>query len=261
MTNPLHDPAFAEGCAVVFGGSGALGGASAELIAQHGSKGVIITYRSSVDKAQAVVKAIEAHGAKARAIQCDTADSVSVHNVIAEAMAEYGKIHTLVSAGGLEFGMKPLVEFTDEQFRGVIETDVFGFFNIAKAGVTAMRKTGGGSVVALVTLAIDRLLPTDGLSATPKAAVWQMVKQLAGEEGVNNIRVNAVGPGVVDGGMLTPMLEDPDVRAVVDQAMEVTPLRRKAKYEDIGHAVLYLASSRSGFVTGQHFHVDGGLSL
>ena len=117
------------------------------------------------------------------------------------------------------------------------------------------------SVVALVTLAIDRLLPTDGLSATPKAAVWQMVKQLAGEEGVNNIRVNAVGPGVVDGGMLTPMLEDPDVRAVVDQAMEVTPLRRKAKYEDIGHAVLYLASSRSGFVTGQHFHVDGGLSL
>jgi NAD(P)-dependent dehydrogenase (short-subunit alcohol dehydrogenase family) len=256
----VQTPEFpATGCAVVFGASGGIGAATAGLLAERGCD-VVLTYRSRVTEAENLAGSIRALGRKASALSCDITDRAAAQAVVDSALAEHGAIHTVVFATGLLFITRPLVEFSDEDFAGVMNADVTGFFNVAKACVPALRAAGGGSLTALITAAVDRTVPTDALSATPKAAVAMMVRHLATEEAAHGIRVNAVGPGVVEGGMVPPMRQDPQTRALLEQAAGVTPLGRLGLAEEIAEAVAFLASSKASYVTGQRLMVDGGLS-
>lgn len=258
MTFGTPHPDFPAGCAIVFGASGGLGQATAGLMAQRGAD-VVLTYRSRPQEAEQVAVKIRELGRKAVAVACDVTDRVSVDAVVKTALAQFGRIHTVVSAGGLVFDTGPLAEFRPEAFRGVIETDVIGFFNIAQATIPAMRKGGGGSVVALVTCAINRNVPTDALSATPKAAVATMVRHIATEEARSGIRANAVGPGVIDGGMVVPLRETP-AKKLLDGAVKATPLGRLGTCEEVAEVVAFLASSKAAYVTGQVLMADGGLT-
>lgn len=258
MAFGTQEPDFPGGCAVIFGGSGGLGKASAGLIAERGSD-VVVTYRSRAAEADELVKEIRAMGRKASAIACDLTQRAAVDAVLTQARQEYGRIHTVVSAGGLVFDTGPLAEFKPESFRGVIEADVFGFFNIAQAAVPMLRAGGGGSIVALVTCAVSRTVPTDALSSTPKAAVAMMVRHLATEEARYGIRANAVGPGVIDAGMVIPLRETP-AKLLLDQAVDFTPLGRLGTAAEIAEAVAFLASSKASYITGQILMVDGGLA-
>lgn len=260
MAYGVTTPDFpSDGCAIVFGASGGLGQSTAGLLAERGAN-VVATYRSRPDPVNAVVASIRKMGRKATAIECDVMKRASVDKVVNEALKEYGRIHTVVSAGGILFGTGPLIDFKDDEFRGVIETDVFGFFNISKAVVPALRKGGGGSITALITSAVSGIVPEDTLSSVPKAAVWMMVRQLASEEARNGIRANAVGPGVVNGGMVLPMLQGP-AKKILDMAVEATPLHRMGECSEIAEALAFLASSKAAYVTGQFLMVDGGLAI
>jgi NAD(P)-dependent dehydrogenase (short-subunit alcohol dehydrogenase family) len=260
MTYGVTTPDFpGEGCAIVFGGSGGLGQSTAGLLGERGAN-VVATYRTRREPVDEVVAAIRKMGRKASAAECDVMNRASIDKVLGEALSEYGRIHTVVSAGGVVFGTGPLVNFEDDEFRGVIETDVFGFFNISKAVVPALRKGGGGSITALITQAVTRITPEDTLSAVPKAAVWMMVRQLAAEEARNGIRANAVGPGVINGGMVLPMLHGP-ARKILDWAIEVTPLHRMGECSEVAETMTFLASSKAAYITGQFLNIDGGMSI
>jgi len=248
------------GCAVVFGATGGLGAATAGLLAERGCD-VVLAYHSRAAEAEELAGSIREVGRKATALACDVTDRGSVSALVNAAVAEHGRIHTVVVATGLVFQTRPLIEFTDDAFAQVIAADVIGFFNIAKAVVPALRDGGGGSITALITAAVDRIVPTDALSATPKAAVNMMVRQLAAEEAANGIRANAVGPGVVEGGMVIPMRDDPTTKALLDQAVAFTPLGRLGLVEEIAEAVAFLASSKASYITGQRLMVDGGLAI
>lgn len=248
----------ASGCALVFGGSGGLGAASAGLMAERGSD-IVVTYRSRASEAEALVGKIRALGRKAEAMACDVTDAGQVKDVFAKAVKHFGRVHTVVSAGGLVFDTGPLADFKPSSFRGVIETDVVGFFNIAQAGIPVLREGKGGSFVALITCATKRTVPLDALSATPKAAVQMLVRHIATEEARNGIRANCVGPGVIDGGMVIPMMQT-ETKKLLDMAVEFTPLGRLGECAEIAEAVAFLASSKAAYVTGQSLMVDGGLS-
>jgi len=248
-----------SGCAVVFGATGGIGAATAGLLAQRGCD-VVVTYRSRAAEAEKLADSIRELGRKATALSCDVTDRDAVSSVVDAALGEHGRIHTVVSAAGLLFRTRPLVEFTDEEFAGVIQSDVLGFFNIAKAAVPALRAGGGGSITALITTAVDRTVPTDALSATPKAAVAMMIRMLAHEEAANGIRANAVGPGVVEGGMVPGMRTDEVTRNLLEQAVTLTPLGRAGLAEEIAEAIAFLASSKASYITGQRLMVDGGLA-
>lgn len=256
----VDGPEFPEsGCAVIFGATGGIGAASAGLLAERGCDAVV-TYRSRRAEAEELVASIRDLGRKATALACDITDQASVDTVVEAALAEHGRVHTVVSAAGLVFRTRPLIEFTHEEFDNVLQTDVMGFFNIAKGTVPALRAGGGGSITALITTAVERTVPTDALSATPKAAVSMMIRMLATEEVKNGIRANAVGPGVVEGGMVPPMRADEQTRQLLDGAVAATPMGRLGLVGEIAEAVAFLASAKASYITGQRLMVDGGLA-
>lgn len=258
MRYGITEPDYPQGCAIVFGGSGGLGRASAGLMAERGSD-ILITYHSRAEAAEAFVQELRQLGRKAEAMRCDVSDRAQVDAVFERAKGRFARVHTVVSAGGLVFDTGPLVDFSAESFRGVIETDVIGFFNIAQAGVPVLRAGQGGSFVALITCATSRTVPLDACSAVPKSAVQMLVRQIATEEAVNGIRANAVRPGVIDGGMVIPMMQT-HTRELLEMAVQYTPLGRLGQCEEVAEAVAFLASSKAAYVTGQSLMVDGGLS-
>ena len=258
MSFGINAPEYPAGCAIIFGGSGGLGQATAGLMAQRGSD-ILVTYRSRAEESRKLVEQLRGMGRKAEAMACDVTDRAQVDAVFAKAVKTFGRVHTVVSAGGLVFDTGPIADFKMESFRGVIETDVVGFFNIAQSGIPVLREGKGGSFVALITCATKRTVPLDALSATPKAAVQMMVRQIATEEARNGIRANAVGPGVIDGGMVIPMMLT-ETRKLLEMAVEYTPLGRLGTCDEIAEAVAFLASSKAAYITGQALMVDGGLS-
>ena len=167
MTYGVAIPDFpSDGCAIVFGASGGLGQTTAGLLAERGAN-VVATYRSRPAPVNELVATIHTLGRRATAMHCDVLVRSSVDKVVSDALKEYGRIHTVISAGGVVFTTGPMIDFKDDEFRSVIETDVFGFFNISKAVVPALRNGGGGSINAIITHAVYRITPEDTLSKPP----------------------------------------------------------------------------------------------
>jgi 3-oxoacyl-[acyl-carrier protein] reductase len=251
---------FPNGAALIFGGSGGLGADICRLFAERGVD-VAFTYNRNKDAAAKVASEVEAAGAKCHfsSVNIEDPDAVAAH--IAEALDAMGDIHTIVFAAGAALELKALRDITPQKFAQTIDTDVNGFFNIAHASLPHLRNRGGGSITALLTTAIKRNLEHDGLSAIPKAGVQQLVQMLAREEGPVNIRVNAVAPGAIDAGIVhSDFAADPLAMSVITACLDATPLGRMGKPEDIAEAVVYLASDKAAYVSGQTLHVDGGFS-
>lgn len=260
MKYGVDTPDFPQGCAIVFGGSGGLGMGIAGLLAQRGSD-ILITYRSQERKAHDFVREQQGMGRRAEAMQCDARDLAQVRAVYERAAQSFGRIHSVVSAGGMTFNTGPMEHVDPKQFRDVIDTDVIGFFNIAHVGIPLMRSTKGGSIVAVTTCATERTLLHDTLSAAPKSAVNMLVRQIAIEEGPNGIRANAVGSGAINTGLLLSMTANAINLDTINLCIQNTPLRRLGLTEEFAEAAAFLASSRASYINGQVLMVDGGLSL
>ena len=249
MTEFDDVPDFPDGAAMVFGGSGGLGQSISRLLAARGAT-VAVTYHSRKAEADAVVDQIKARGGKAMAVHVDMTDAESVCKGAQAVVDKFGRIHSVISTGGLVFGNPDLADTDPTDFRNVVETDVIGFFNVAQATLPLMRKSGGGSYVGVITTAVSRTYPGDTLSGTPKAVLAAMLKKITLEEAHYGIRANGVGPGVIHAGMVLPMLKT-SAKALLDYAVDITPMKRAGTDIEIAEAVVFLASRRASYITGQ----------
>jgi 3-oxoacyl-[acyl-carrier protein] reductase len=240
---------LAKKVALVTGGSRGIGAAIAKRLAADGAN-VAITYAKDATMASAVVKAIEAHGGKAMAIQADAADVDAVKNAVEKAVAAFGRLDVLVNNAGTAIP-KPFEETTLEELNRVIDINVRGVFVTTQAALKHMNDNG--RIIMIGSCVGERVL-TPGLvpySAT-KGAVKMFTQGLSREVGSRGITVNNVQPGPID----TDLNPAAGEWAVPQKA--ATALNRYGKVEEVAALVAFVASPEASYITGANLTVDGG---
>lgn len=248
-----------EGTALVIGGSGGIGRAICEKLAQAGTD-VALTFRTNRAAADEIVAAIEAAGRRGTALPVDLEDEAAVAEAVASTIAKFGRIHTVVNASGSHIAMKFIGDLEPEEFRTVMAADTNGFFNVIHAVLPHMREKGG-SFVTISTTGLFRWPAKDVLSVAPKAANDALMTGIAREEGRRNIRANTVALGLIDAGLFRKLQGVAYDERYIEAAIRNSALKRLGTAEEVAEAVLFFASNRARFVTGQTLTLDGGYSL
>jgi NAD(P)-dependent dehydrogenase (short-subunit alcohol dehydrogenase family) len=230
------------------------------MLAERGSD-VAFTYRANTEAARALEEELRSAGAEVAATPVDLADEAAAAAVVADTVARFGGLHTLVHAAGPTVPQVHLSRVTPSAYRAQIEGEAVAFFDVVQPALPALREAAG-SIVAVTTAATRRFPVRDGLSSGTKGAVEAVVRALAAEEGRFGVRANCVGPGMLTDGMAARLMASGDLD---DAALEVTmrniPLRRFGDAVDIAEAVCFLASDRADFISGQMLDVDGGYGV
>lgn len=259
MKDESVDRAFGEGAALVAGGSGGIGSEICLELARSGSN-VVLTYRSSAEQAERVVEQIRAMGRQALALRVDLTDGEAVAGAVAQALASFGRLHSVVYAAGPALHMKFISELSAEEWMRVVQGDLGGCFNLVNATLAHVREAAG-AYVAVITSAVERVPARDICSAAPKAAIEMLMRGIAKEEGRNGVRANCVGPGWIDAGLGHVVMRDELNDKQIQAIRSAIPLRRIGEAVDIANAVVFLLSSRAGYISGQSIAVDGGMQL
>jgi NAD(P)-dependent dehydrogenase (short-subunit alcohol dehydrogenase family) len=245
---------------VVGGGSGGLGRAIAECLAEDGHD-IVVCYRSNLAGAEETERAVYAHGRRVRLARVDLSSPEEARAFAAETLAQ-GEIRGVVYASGPPIPMSLIANTSLETFSQILDSDAKACFNLVQPFLPALRSTQG-CVAAVVTPVVDRFSRGDLMSSAPKATVQAIVRGVAREEGRHGVRANCVGAGVVEGdGMFTKLVESGVfTEEGLARAKAETALGRFGSPADIGRAVAFLMSPQAGWITGQTLHVDGGLNV
>lgn len=257
----MTDALFPAGAAMVMGGTGGLGAACARELARSGSD-IALCYRSKREAAETLAAEFRAMGRTVSLHAADATDPGTLEAARDAAVSAHGRVHTLVWAAGPLVDQLHLSETPLEKWKRAIDVEVHGFFATTQTLIPHFRASGGGSFVHLGS-AGDLFWPErDGLSVAPKAANESLVRGIAREEGRHGVRANSVLVGVIDAGMFHELLANGsfDDKWVAD-VQKSLPLKRWGKAEEIGHAVVFLASSRAAYTTGQQIAVAGGYGI
>ena len=251
---------FPNGVALVVGGSGGIGSAIAHGLADAGVT-LAITYRNNADAAEEVAEDIRSRSGTCSTHRVDLGELDSVRACLDSIVATHGAVHTIAHAAGSSIDQPYISQMTPEQWRDTMDSDVNGFFHVVHAALPHLRASQG-SIVFVSSSGLRRFPPGDVLSVAPKGAIEALMRGIAREEGRYGIRANNVAVGVVDGGMFPKLVERGELSQTwIDAAIRNTPLRRFGTPQEIADAVVFLASTRALYITGQTLFVDGGYTL
>ncbi|MGV3549228.1 SDR family NAD(P)-dependent oxidoreductase [Rhizobium sp.] len=235
---------------VVTGGARGIGLAIGEGFASVGARVVIL------DLAEEAAQAAAARlGGEAIGIACDTADEASVKTAAERVKSGFGGCDVLVNNAAI-FRPKPLIESTLKDWNDGLAVNLSGYYNCVQAFGRLMLEKGGGAMVHIGSIAAfaSQFHGVD-YSAT-KAAITGFSRQVAIEWGGRGIRSNVVHPGLTK----TPLTAERNAGTdIMERRARMTAAKRMGEPEDIAHAVMFLASERSSYVTGADMIVDGGL--
>ncbi|HTT42818.1 MAG TPA: SDR family oxidoreductase [Steroidobacteraceae bacterium] len=252
---------FPEGAALMIGGSGGVGQAVCREFARAGSN-VALTYNKKREVAEKLAAELRGLGIRASTHQLTIGDAARVEAVVEEAAREHARLHTIVVGAGTFAQQLLLSEMPPETWKMVIEQDVNGFFNVMRATLPRLKAWGGGSYVHLGSAGHLAWPERDGISVAPKAAIEALITGIAREEGRHKIRANTVLLGVIEAGMFLELTRQGVFDETwVKEVHKNLALKRWGKPEEVGHAVVFLASDRALYVTGQRIAVAGGYGL
>jgi NAD(P)-dependent dehydrogenase (short-subunit alcohol dehydrogenase family) len=238
---------------VITGALSGIGRATALAAANEGYK-VVISGRNS-QTGMALETELRALGAEATFIKADVRDESEVRGLIEGVVARFGRIDVAVNNAGTEGNPGPVVDQTPEAYAATFETNVLGVLLCMKHEFRVMQPQGSGSVVNISSTMGSRGAANASLYVASKHAVEGLTKSGALEAAAFGVRVNAVAPGPVETGMLDRFTGSQDRKAGL---LASIPLRRAGKPEELADAILFLASDKASFVTGQIINVNGG---
>lgn len=243
--------------AIVTGGAGGMGRATAMLFAREGASVVV----GDVDTAAGA--RLESEAATAGLIlsfqHCDVSVEAEVAALVASAESRFGKLDTIFNNAGIEQSVTPSTDVSEALFDRVIGINLKGTFFGCKHAIPALLRNGGGTIVNNSSVSAFANVGFNISYAASKGAVMSMTRVLAIEYAKKNIRVNAINPGVIDTEMNRrnkALAADPD--AWTARALAITPMGRMGTGDEIAETVLFLSSEQSSFITGVGLLIDGG---
>jgi NAD(P)-dependent dehydrogenase (short-subunit alcohol dehydrogenase family) len=238
--------------ALVTGGTSGIGRATAITFAREGAKVVVAGRRQ--EEGNAVVEEIKSLGGEAIFVQTDVSEESQVTRLIDTTVSQFGRLDVLFNNAGVEgqFGV-PLHENTNENYDHIFNINVKGLFWTQKYAVQAMLKTGGGSIVNTSSIGGQIGFAGASVYAASKHAVEGLTKTSALELAKSGVRINAVAPGAIKTDMADRALGDHQ-----EYVASLHPVGRLGLPQEVAEAVLFLASDRASFITGQSLAVDGG---
>jgi NAD(P)-dependent dehydrogenase (short-subunit alcohol dehydrogenase family) len=239
--------------AIVTGAAGGVGREVVRLLLDAGASVVAEDIDPSVAE-------LETADGRVAALVGDVADASTARAAVAAATERFGRLDLLVN-NAARFVTKPVVDTTDDDWDGVMRTNVRGVFVHCREALPLLAEGGGGAIVNLASISGTVGLTDQVAYSASKGAIVQMTRQLAVEWSPRGVRVNAVAPGAIDTQFLRNALAGvPDIDEVLAQIAAAHPLGRISQPDEIAEVVLFLASPRSRFVTGAILMADGGYS-
>jgi NAD(P)-dependent dehydrogenase (short-subunit alcohol dehydrogenase family) len=242
---------FENKVAMVTGAGSGIGAAIAGRLGEEGATVIVADLNEAA--ARKVAAQIERDGGIAAAVEQDVGDPASVERSVAFALDKFGQLDVAVNNAGITGDLKPLADYSLEGWDKVIAVNLGGVFYGMKYQIPAMLRSGGGSIVNIASI-LGSVAARDsaGYNAA-KHGVVGLTKSAALEYSKDGVRVNAIGPGYID----TPLLQNLD-RQVYDGLVDLHPIGRLGKAEEVAELALFLASDKASFVTGSYHLVDGG---
>jgi 3-oxoacyl-[acyl-carrier protein] reductase len=248
---------FANKVVLVTGGASGIGAATTRAFAREGAK-VAFTWITSEADAKAIEAEINAAGGTALAIKADLTSKAEVDRTFALVADRLGPLDVLFANAGGILDRKPATETPEELWAECFDINVTSTFLTCQAALKVMAPRKSGSIVTMTSLAaFNGGGPGASHYAASKGAVVTYTRGLAKEYGPAGIRVNGVAPGLI----ATRFHDRFNTPAGRQGAVDQTPLRREGTSEDVAEGVLFLASEKASFITGEILQINGGLGI
>jgi len=240
---------------LVTGSSTGIGAAVAKAFGANGAK-VAVHYNSSKAEADQVAAEIERAGGKATVMQGDVTDSAVCAQLVDDTVSRFGRIDVLINNAGGIIKRIPIAEMSDDIFDKLVQLNMRSTLMCTKAAAAQMKKTGGGAIVNVTSIAARHGGAAGAvLYAGTKGFISTITRGFAKELVNDNIRVNAVSPGVI----LTPLHDRHSNSEMLEGFKAAIPMNRLGEADECAGAFLFLASEQmSGYITGQIIEVNGG---
>jgi NAD(P)-dependent dehydrogenase (short-subunit alcohol dehydrogenase family) len=239
--------------ALITGGGGGIGFAIAQAMAGAGAQVVLASRK--LDRLEAAAEALRADGAKVLAVAADVREPDAVQAAVTAGVEAFGGLDIMIANAAGNF-VVPVANMSFKAWRTVVDIDLHGTFNCAKAAYPHLKASPHGRFIAISTLRALEGWPGCAHAAAAKAGVMSLIRSLAVEWGPDGILCNTIAPGPIGGTEGVKRLYE-ETGQTATQAAGV-PLGRFGSGEDVANAALYLCSDAAGFVTGTDLVVDGG---
>ena len=236
---------------VITGGGGGIGGATARRLAEEGAR--VVVNDILAEQGEATAAALRAQGLQAQCIVADITKAAEVQRLVDETVARFGGLHILVNNAGFPRD-KYLVKMSEEDWDLVMNVMLKGAFLVTRAVMPRFIEQGWGRVINISSRAHFGN-PTQANYSAAKAGLIGMARALAIEEGRYGVTVNCVAPGFIETEMVQAL---PTYETIKERAIQMQPVKRVGRPDDIADAVAFLASERASFISGELVHVTGG---